>query len=432
MTTPNETTEDGHAQLVGSEALMAIERSQIDTQIATAKKYPRSPAAFLKEASGMISLSVEVAEGCNYKLKRKGKDGVVIIEGPSVRLLEIAASSYGNLKYGSRTIAIDEDFVTAQGVAFDLEKNVSSSVEVKRSIKSKFGRYSQDMIMVTANAAGAIARRNALNGIIPRVYISLLSEQAKKVALGDIKTLPERRQKAFDYFTKTIGVRLELVLAYLEKKSIDDCTLEDVGELQELKTALKEGATTIEEAFSQTTGTPSTGQKPPLDPAKNVSQSQGGSAPITNAASAPSAQTPLPNQGPSNKGPKPEPKPAAAAAAPPPEPPKEEPPKPQPKEEPKSEPAKDPVPQEPQPQQPAAKTSTGEPGLIDKIQAELNARGVGFDEFKDWLCNSGRWKEAQSMKFITDLPADKAAEILAADAKGARPLDRCLKLFGTK
>src|SRR4030095_16815883 len=211
----NNPIEDGHLELVGSEALAAIERSQIDTQISTAKKYPRSPKAFLQEACGMISLNTEVAEGCNYKLKRKGKDGVVIIEGLSVRLLEIAPSAYGNLKYGSRTIAIDGEFVTTQGVAFDLEKNVSSSVEVKRSIKGKFGRYSQDMIMVTANAAGAIARRNALNGIIPRVYIQTLADYAKKVALGDIKTLPERRQKAFDYFTKTLGVDVKLILAYL-------------------------------------------------------------------------------------------------------------------------------------------------------------------------------------------------------------------------
>lgn len=417
----NETVEDGHTELVGADALMAIERSQIDTQISTAKKYPRSPTAFLKEASSMISLSVEVAEGCNYKLKRKGKDGVVIIEGPSVRLLEIAASSYGNLKYGSRTIAIDEEFVTAQGVAFDLEKNVSSSVEVKRSIKGKFGRYSQDMIMVTANAAGAIARRNALNGIIPRVYISLLSEQAKKVALGDIKTLPERRQKALDYFTKSLGVDLKLVLAYLERASIDDCTLEDVGELQALKTALKEGTTTVEEIFSPINAAGTTGQKPPLDPPAQKER------PLP----------PLPNQGPSNKGEaKPKPAPAPAAATPQPEPPKEEPPKAQPKEEPKTEPTKDPEPQQQPPQEPQGKAEPAEAVAPSndahaKIQAELDERGVAFDDFRDWLLGSGRFREAPSMKSLADLPADKAAEILVESGKG-RPLDRCLKIHGTK
>lgn len=441
MTTPNETTEDGHTELVGSDALMAIERSQIDTQIATAKKYPRSTKAFIQEASGMIALNTDVAEGCNYKLKRKGRDSVVIIEGPSVRLLEIAASAYGNLKYGSRTIAIDEEFVTAQGVAFDLEKNVSSSVEVKRSIKSKSGRYSQDMIMVTANAAGAIARRNALNGIIPRVYIQTLADYAKKVALGDIKTLPERRQKAFDYFTKTIGVRLELVLAYLEKKSVEDCTLEDVGELQELKTALKEGTTTVEEVFSPATTTPTAGQKPPLDP------------PASPAAAQPKKDPPLPND---NKGPKPETKPAAAT-----------PPSsglqnegeghiPDAKAAPSvtaeagqqsgsdlkqttgptnGGSAKTAEQAAPNPSSADGAKEVAQPATSDshaQIQSALDDRGASFDDFKDWLVNSGRWKDAQGMKLLTDLPADKAAEILAPDAKGARPLDRCLKIFGTK
>jgi hypothetical protein len=81
-------------------------------------------------------------------------------------------------------------------------------------------RYGTDMIMVTANAAGSIARRNALNGLIPRAYIMHLSDYAKQIAVGDIKSLPERRQRAFDYFTKVLGVDVAKVLAYLEKPSV--------------------------------------------------------------------------------------------------------------------------------------------------------------------------------------------------------------------
>ena len=409
----NETIEEGHLQVLAADSLAAIEKSQIDTQISTAKKFPRSVARFLDEAQSMIALSPEIAEGCNYKLKRKNADGgITYIEGPSVRLLEIAASAYGNLRYGSRTIGIDEEFVTAQGMAFDLERNVASSVEVKRSIKGKRGRYSNDMIMITSNAAGSIARRNALNGVIPRVYVQALSEHAKKVALGDIKTLPERRQRAFDYYTKTLGVPLAKVLEYLEKQSVEDCNLADVSDLQDLKTALKEGMTTLEEAFSGAPAQQPTGPKPPLDPKEQPKPA------------------PLPNQGPGNKGPKPKPAPEPAAAAPQPEPPKEEPPKPQPKEEPKTEPIKDPEPQPEQaPQEPQAQQ--GEGGGIAALQVELDGRGVSFEDFTDWLVNSGRYQNAKAMKELTDLPPEKLKEILADEGKG-RPLDRCLKIFGTK
>lgn len=245
--------EDTPLELVSAEALGALERSHIDMQIGTAKKYPRVVKKFFDDAQSMIALNQETAESCNYRLKRKDKsspNGVKIIEGPSIRLLEIAASAYGNLRYGSRIIGIDDDFVTSQGMAHDLEKNVAVSVEVKRSIKTKEGnRYGTDMIMVTSNAAGSIARRNALNGLIPRSYILHLADYAKQIALGDIKALPERRQRAFDYFTKTLGVELVKVLAYLEKPSVEDCGLPELDELQGLKTALKEGDTTIEAAF---------------------------------------------------------------------------------------------------------------------------------------------------------------------------------------
>lgn len=395
----SETIEDGHVQLVAADALAAIERSQVDMQIATAKKYPRSVSSFLGEAQSMISLSPEIAEGCNYKLKRKNADGgITYIEGPSVRLLEIAASAYGNLRYGSRTIGIDEEFVTSQGVAFDMERNVASSVEVKRSIKGKRGRYSNDMIMITSNAAGAIARRNALNGIIPRVYVQALSEHAKKVALGDIKTLPERRQRAFDYFTKTLSVPLEKVLAYLERKSVEDCNLADVSDLQDLKTALKEGQSTVEETFSDKPTPQAPGQKPPLEPIPPKKATE----PLP----------PLPNEGPKNKGPAPTPAPAPQAT---------------PVPEAKPEPAAQTAPAAtPQPEaQPAA---TGDPTTPQQaLKIFLDQQGVEFEDFKDWLANSGRYREATSMQSIEQLPTE-ICNMLQSD--GGKALGRCVKIFG--
>lgn len=402
-----ETNDNNHAELMPSDALAAIERSQVDVMIATAKRYPRSIKSFMDEAQSMIALSPEIAEGCNYKLKRKNKDGgIIYIEGPSVRLLEIAASAYGNLRYGSRTLAIDEDFVTSQGMAFDLERNVASSVETKRSIKGKFGRYSQDMIMITANAAGSIARRNALNGVIPRVYIQSLSEHAKKVALGDIKTLPDRRQRAFDYFTKTLGVSVEKVLEYLEKPSVEDCNLADVSDLQDLKTALKEGMTTLEETFSPPK--PSVAEKPPLE---------------------------------SKEKPK-----AAATVEAPPEPPKTEPPKP--KEQPAAPPTPPKPPKEAPPsappasiQQPAAElppevstppitptSATSDPTTPQEaLKVFLGNAGVEFAEFKDWLGNSGRYRDASTIKDWPDIPLEICKQL---GGDGGKALGRCVKLFG--
>jgi hypothetical protein len=289
-------TQEAPVEIMSVSAVESLERAQIDMQVSTAKKYPRSIKKFLLDAKSMISEDLETAESCNYKLKRKGKDGEKFIEGPSIRLLEIAASAYTNIRYGSRIIGIDEDFVTAQGVSHDMERNVASSVEVKRSIKGKYGRYSQDMIGVTSNAAGSIARRNALNGVVPRSYVNQLSDFAKKMALGDIKTLPERRQRAFEFFTNTLRVPLERVLTYLEKPSVEDCNLDDLDKLTGLKTALKEGETTLEAEFPPLPKTPAqTG--PPEDTKKpDAEAAKTGAAVIDAAKTGEAKETKAPEQ----------------------------------------------------------------------------------------------------------------------------------------
>ena len=403
-------------EIVSGDALNAIERGQIDMQVATAKKYPRSVKAFMTEAESMICMSQETAEGCSYKLKRKDSTqagGVKIIEGPSIRLMEIAAASYTNMRYGSRIVAIDQDYVTAQGVAIDMQKNLAITVEVQRSIKGKYGRYSNDMIMVTCNAAGSIARRNALLGIIPRVYINQLADTAKKFAIGDAKSLPERLQRAFAYFTTVLGVEQAKVLAYLDKPSMQDCTLEDLGDLQNLKTMLKDGEITIETAFSDAPAagtakaeTPDLGDKP--KPAGTAAAPP--SATPTPAAPAPTTTTA------STPRKKKEPKPAAPApAAPAPETPAA------------TAPAIDPAdPAVPGPAEPAE-----EPVLT--IARKLNDAGVVVDDFFDWLKASGRGNiyhfDPDAVQTMNDLPPKLVTDLLANDSE---QLAVCIRMFATK
>lgn len=248
-------------EVLGSDSLAAMERSSVDMQVATAKKYPRDLKMFLTKAKAMVSMDAATAESCSYKLKRTSRDGkVTYIEGPSIRLLEIVASTYQNLRFGSRIVGIDDSKVTVQGVAHDMENNVYISVEVPRRITTSSGkRFSEDMVIMTANAAGSIARRNALLSVIPRCYISQLEEDAKVVAQGKAKPLVERRQTAFNYLINKFRVTEAQILTWLGKASMEECNLEDIDNLNGLRTALKEGETTIEREFPEEKA-----QEPPL------------------------------------------------------------------------------------------------------------------------------------------------------------------------
>jgi len=232
--------------MVSQDALSQITRAEIDTQVATARKHGRSIREFLRKAKEMATLDEEIAASCMYCLPRGGKK----IEGPSARLAEIVAVAWTNLRSGARVISMDKSFLTAQGFAHDLESNVATTIEVQRRITdSKGRRYNDDMIVVTGNAASSIALRNAVFKIVPKAYWSQVYAAARATAIGDAKTLVSRRQAAVDYFAK-MGVSLQQILDVLGRRGLDDVTLDDIAILAGIKTAIKDGDTTIENAFT--------------------------------------------------------------------------------------------------------------------------------------------------------------------------------------
>ena len=245
METLMEKTQETTEILPPTPNIPIVDRSDVDIQIATAHRYPRSITRFKQSALAMATSDEDTAASCFYKLSRGGKE----IEGPGVRLAEIVGSAWNNLRYGSRIVGEDDKWVVAQGMAHDLETNVAMTIEVRRRITDKYGkRYSDDMIAVTANAACAIALRNAIFKVVPKTFVDSIYESAKKVAIGDATTLASRRQKALEYFQK-MGIALDRILAVLGKVGLEDIDLKDLETLTGLKTAIKDGDTTIEAAF---------------------------------------------------------------------------------------------------------------------------------------------------------------------------------------
>lgn len=245
--------EEQASEVISVGALEALNRSEIDVQIATAKRYPRSVARAKAEAETMATSDIETAASCFYKIPRGGK----MIEGPSVRLAEIFASAWGNIRFGARVVGEDQKFVTAQGVCHDLEKNVATTIDITRRITDSHGRkYNDDMIGVTKNAASSIAVRQAILKVIPRTYINAIYLKCKKVAVGDAKTLVARRDEQIAYFTGKMGVPLERILNVVNRSKVEDITLDDMETLLGLGTSVKDGDLKLDEAF------------PPLEAAK--------------------------------------------------------------------------------------------------------------------------------------------------------------------
>ncbi|RZZ90641.1 hypothetical protein [Pseudoxanthomonas winnipegensis] len=242
-------------QLVPEEGMAAmINRSEIEQQISTARRFPRSLKKFRDEALQMVTLSQSIAEQCVYALPRDGKT----IEGPSARFAEVVASAWGNNRAGARVIDDKGEFIIAQGVFHDLERNVAITYEVQRRIVDRNGRrFKPDMIGVTANAACSIALRNAVLKGVPKAFWEDMYVEARKVIMGDVKTLANRRADALGVFQR-FGVSAEQVCAKLEVAGVEDIGLEHLVLLRGIVTAIKEGDTTPEEAFATGAGTAQT------------------------------------------------------------------------------------------------------------------------------------------------------------------------------
>jgi hypothetical protein len=230
---------------VSAGSVGVITKSEVEAQLDAAHRYPRSITRFLKEAQALATVTQEVAESCIYSLPRDGK----IIAGPSVRLAEISSSAYGNLHVGARIVDVEERDIVAQGIAWDLEKNLRVTLEVKRRIVNRNGRrFSDDMIIVTGNAAASIALRNAIFRVIPRSYINSIYDRARMVAVGNAQTLDARRAQVLERLKK-IGVPLERILSKLERRGPEEIGLEDLEILIGLGTAIRNGEQRIDDLF---------------------------------------------------------------------------------------------------------------------------------------------------------------------------------------
>jgi hypothetical protein len=232
-------------------AVAVLERAAIDMQIATAHQYPRTLSRVKADMLSFATLDEETAATCFYTLPRGNK----VIQGPSVRLAEIAVSSYGNLRAGARVIETVSEgpnpHVVVQAIAHDLEKNVAVTIEKRRRIvgkKKNAGKIDEDDINLACNACAAISFRDAVFKVVPLALIKPVYEAAKKVAVGDVKSLAVKRTQVVERL-KQMGATEERILAVLEVPKVEDIGMDHLEVLIGLGTALRDGEITLEHAF---------------------------------------------------------------------------------------------------------------------------------------------------------------------------------------
>lgn len=232
-------------EIVDQDAIRSIVTAETDMQVRTAKQFPRDMVKSLKRCTQLATMDVATAESCLYALPRAGKK----IEGGSIRLAEILAHSWGNLRVQTRITNVGATTVTAQSTVWDLETNLAVSVEKQRRITGRDGRrYNEDMIVTTCNAAASIAMRDGMFRVVPKPMWAPIYEACKRKAIGDATTLVERRTSMLGSFQK-MGVFEERLLSGIDKSSVEEITLEVLAELGGMFNAIRDGTLSVDTAF---------------------------------------------------------------------------------------------------------------------------------------------------------------------------------------
>lgn len=234
----------------GVEVIEAQQRAEFDIQIVTAKRFPRDLTRVKNNCIALVTMDKGIAESCRYALPRGGKT----LSGPSVHMARIIAQQYGNIRVDARIKQVTDRQVVSEAVCFDLETNYACKVEVRRSIMGKNGRFNDDMITVTGNAANSIAFRNAVFNVIPKGIADSVYNSAVQMITGDLSDetkMIKARNTAVQYFKDTYDVDEKRLLKAMGLNSVNQIKAEQIADMKGMIQSLKDGDSTVSEMFGE-------------------------------------------------------------------------------------------------------------------------------------------------------------------------------------
>lgn len=249
----------------GEVATIAREQSEIQSAIITAKKFPRNEAAaFVK-----INKSLErpkLAEAAIYSFKRgKKPDGTDnYIEGPSVDLARELARCWGNIRFGLRVVAVEEEAVHIKGYAYDVEANnyVEAEDKFKKLVQRKvwvngvgttqWVQPDERDLRELINRKGAILVRNCILQVVPSDLIAdavaKANETFQKANAGELETNRDDSIKKLSVAFDKLGVSVDMLNKYFGH-DIAQINAAQLAELKRIWKALANGEITRESVF---------------------------------------------------------------------------------------------------------------------------------------------------------------------------------------
>lgn len=224
------------------------EIAEVEAAMVVGKRFPRDVIKVIANIINECS-RLRLAEVATYQYARGGTD----IVGPSIRLAEVLAQSWGNIQYGVRELEQRDGESVCESFCWDIERNVRSSktFTVPHVRDTKRGRItltdSRDIYETVANY-GARRLRACILGVIPGDVVEEALAACEKTLKAKVDVTPELLTRMVAEFA-AIGVTRGAIETHIQRR-IESITPAQVLTLRRIYTSIKDGMSSVEDWFA--------------------------------------------------------------------------------------------------------------------------------------------------------------------------------------
>lgn len=184
------------------------EMEEVKGQIFMAKQFPRNTFDAEKRVLDACKRK-SLAETATYSYPRGGQN----VTGPSIRLAEVLAQTWGNIAFGFKELDQDDNESEVMAYAWDVETNTRQERIFKvphfRATRNKGNQHltdPRDIYELIANNASRRVRACILSIIPGDITESAVNECNKTLAGNNTEPLKDRLSRAFTMFKDKFDV----------------------------------------------------------------------------------------------------------------------------------------------------------------------------------------------------------------------------------
>lgn len=250
ITTFHENTQAARIQAATAESDQQRAIAETQSAMIVAKKFPRDPIAAM-DAVLLSCTRQKLAESALYSYTRGGQE----VTGPSIRLAEAIAQSWGNMQYGIRELDQRNGESSMEAFAWDVQTNTRRTMQfqVKHERHTKAGSRRltdpRDIYELVANQ-GARRLRSCILGVIPGDIVEEAVRQCEQTLRAKADTSPEAIKTMVEKFAE-FGVTQDMIQKRLACR-IEAIRPAQIVQLRKIYLGIKDGMSTAADWFDVT------------------------------------------------------------------------------------------------------------------------------------------------------------------------------------